>query len=233
VVVTDLVDETISRPKTFFENQGLGVVRQWPVMCPSVSAALGNALSEEQCRYSPQGVYVCIEGPRRETPAEARKFAMYGGELLGMTLAPEVFLAKELQMCYAGISYVAGDAESGSDFQPFENGRILDREKQELRALAAVEKLPRVVERLVDVLRRTPSMCACESSMQHHIARGQIGMDWRTWFDRERPTQTAAMDDVSLPVFPASFAPSFRRPAASMRSPLLYYEYPYEDSAQP
>lgn len=231
VTVSDLIDETISRPKTFFENQGLGVVRQWPVMCPSVSAALGTALCEEQCRYSPQGVYVCIEGPRRETASEARKYATYGGELLGMTLAPEVFLAKELQMCYASISYVAGYAETGSDFQPFENGRILNRATQERRGLAAVEKLPRVIERLVDVLRRTPSMCACESSMQHHIARGQIGLDWRSWFDRERPVQSDPPAEESLPVFPSAFAPTPRRPASSFRAPVFYDEYPYEDSA--
>jgi len=186
VVVSDLIDETRTRPATFFENQGLGVVRQWPVFCPSLRTAFSTALGEEKYKWTDEAVYVCIEGPRRETPAEAAKYHRLGGELLGTTLAPEVFLAKELQLCYASLAYVAEYAENGSeDFRPFENGRVLTREARDLRARAAVERLPRLLERLTDVLSRTPCSCKCESSMQHHISSGQIGWDWRTWFDNE------------------------------------------------
>ncbi|MFO0839296.1 MAG: MTAP family purine nucleoside phosphorylase [Phycisphaerae bacterium] len=195
VVVTDLIDETRCRPNTFFENMGLGVVRQWPVFCPSLRNGLLTTLSEERCAVADRGVYVCVEGPRMETPAEAHKYALLGGELLGNTLAPEVFLAKELQMCYASLCYVACYAENGSDFQPFENGRILEKSVESQRARAAVERVPRLLERMCDVLQRTPGVCQCESSMAHHIADGQIGWDWRTWFD-----ETAAMPRSDTPV---------------------------------
>jgi len=185
VIVDDLVDETHSRANTFFENRGLGVVRQWPVFCPSLRQAFATALREGGCDFVDHAVYVCIEGPRRETAGEVRKYAAYGGELLGTTLAPEVFLAKELQMCYASLCYIASYAETGSDFRPFEDGRTLEKEIQEQRASAAVERLPRLLERLVEVLPRTPGICHCESSMQHHIASGQIGWDWRTWFEKQ------------------------------------------------
>ena len=187
VVVDDLVDETQLRSNTFFENQGLGVVRQWPVFCPSLRRAFCTTLADERCDHSASGVYVCVEGPRRETPAEARKFAGYGGELIGMTLAPEVFLAKELQMCYASICYVASYAENGSEFRPFENGRVLEKSAEARRAAVAVERLPRLLERLCEVLTRTPTLCQCERSMEHHISVGQIGLDWRTWFDEAAP----------------------------------------------
>jgi 5'-methylthioadenosine phosphorylase len=144
---------------------------------------LATTLGEEGCDFVDHAAYVCIEGPRRETPAEVRKYAAYGAELLGTSLAPELFLAKELQMCYASVCYVAGYAETGSDFRPFEDGRILDVETQVARARAAVERLPRLLERLTDVLQRTPGICNCDSSMEHHITSGQIGEDWRTWFE--------------------------------------------------
>lgn len=183
VIVDDIVDETHRRAGTFFESRGLGVIRQWPVFCPSLRKAFGTALAEEDCSVSEHGTYICIEGPRRETPAEVRKYASYGGEVLGSGLAPEVFLAKELQMCYASLCWVASYAETGSDFRPFENGRTLGQRGQDQRSRAAVERLPRLLERLTDVLGRTPGICRCESSMQHHIASGQIGWDWKTWFD--------------------------------------------------
>ena len=187
VVVDDIADETHSRPTTFFENRGLGVVRQWPVFCPSLRRALATGLGEEGCDFVDHAVYVCVEGPRRETAAEVRKYAAYGGELLGTTLAPEAFLAKELQMCYASLCYVASYAEIGSDFRPFEDGRTLEREVQEQRAGAAIERLPRLLDRLTQVLRHTPGICHCESSMQHHIASGQVGWDWQTWFEAAEP----------------------------------------------
>lgn len=183
VLIDDVIDETFHRPTTFFENQGLGVVRQWPVFCPSLRAAFATALTEASCDFAQRGVYVCVEGPRRETPAEAHKYAVYGGDLIGMTLAPEVFLAKELQMCYASLCYVASYAENGSEFRPFENGKVLERSVEVNRAMTAVERLPRILEHFGDVLRRTPGICKCDSSMAHHIASGQIGWDWRTWFD--------------------------------------------------
>lgn len=205
VIVDDLIDETDSRPNTFFENQGLGVVRQWPVFCPSLRNAFLAALSHEGCTAAEKGIYVCVEGPRRETPAEVRKYMTFGGELIGTTLAPEVFLAKELQMCYASICYVASYAENGSEFRPFEHGRVLERSVQAGRAAAAVERLPRLLERLSGVLGDMVSSCACETSMQHHIAGGQIGTDWRTWFDDAlvRPEPPARRPAPLPPIAPA------------------------------
>ncbi len=62
-----------------------------------------------------KGVYVCTEGPRFETPAEINFFRMIGGDLVGMTGSPEVFLFRELDICYATIcvvtNYAAGMQE--------------------------------------------------------------------------------------------------------------------------
>jgi 5'-methylthioadenosine phosphorylase len=195
VLVSDLIDETRSRPRTFFEQLDLGDVRQWPVFCPRLQRALTGSLKQEECDFAPQGVYVCVEGPRRETPAEARKYASFGGELLGSTLAPEVFLAKELQMCYASLCYVASYAENGSDFRPFENGRILEPSAQRERAQAAVERFPRILARLCQELPQTESPCDCASAMQEHIERGRVSADWKTWFERPASPRQHAPDE--------------------------------------
>ncbi len=187
VVVDDLVDETVGRPSTFFENRGLGHLRQWPVFCPSLRKALLRSLTEEGCEFTPRGVYVCVEGPRHETPAETRKYATYGGELLGQALVPEVFLARELQMCYAPLCYVARYGEDGTNYRPFEDGRVLAESVERERAQAAVERMPRILERFCDVLTETPSMCHCDASMSPHIASGELDLDWRTWFQPPLP----------------------------------------------
>ena len=48
-------------------------------------------------------VYVSVDGPRYETAAEIRMFARLGGDVVGMTGAPEAILANELGLRYASI----------------------------------------------------------------------------------------------------------------------------------
>jgi 5'-methylthioadenosine phosphorylase len=191
VIVDDLLDETVSRPQTFFEHRGFGHLRQWPVFCPSLRKALIQALGEEKCEFASRGVYVCVEGPRHETPAETRKYAITGGELLGQALVPEVFLAKELQTCYASVCYIARYAEDGTNYRPFEDGRVLPEEVEGQRATAAVERMPRLLERFCDVLSHTPGICKCDSTMTPYVLEGQLGRDWRTWFQQSPPGEQA------------------------------------------
>lgn len=47
--------------------------------------------------------YGCVEGPRLGTRAESHFLRMAGCDLVGMTNVPEVFLAREAQICYATI----------------------------------------------------------------------------------------------------------------------------------
>ncbi len=192
VVVEDLVDETVARPNTFFTAQGFGHLRQWPVFCPSLRRALAETLQKENCDFAQHGVYVCVEGPRHETPAETRKYASYGGELLGQALVPEVFLARELQICYASVCYVGRYAEDGTNYRPFEDGRVLPEEVERQRATAAVERMPRVLERFCEVLAHTPAICDCETTMTPYITAGQLGPDWRSWFNHNRPPVPAS-----------------------------------------
>ncbi|WP_418319262.1 MTAP family purine nucleoside phosphorylase [Piscinibacter sakaiensis] len=50
--------------------------------------------------------YACVEGPRLGTRAESLFLRQAGCQLVGMTNVPEVFLAREAQICYATIGIV-------------------------------------------------------------------------------------------------------------------------------
>ncbi|MBT9506178.1 MTAP family purine nucleoside phosphorylase [Rhodoferax sp.] len=47
--------------------------------------------------------YACVEGPRLGTRAESLFLQQVGCDVVGMTNVPEVFLAREAQICYATI----------------------------------------------------------------------------------------------------------------------------------
>ena len=50
--------------------------------------------------------YVCVDGPRLGTKAESNFMRSIGADVVGMTNVPEVFLAREAQLCYATIGMV-------------------------------------------------------------------------------------------------------------------------------
>ena len=68
-------------------------------------------LHETDLQHHNQAVYACTEGPRLETPAEIRKLRILGADLVGMTLAPEAFLAREKEICYSPFCYLANYAD--------------------------------------------------------------------------------------------------------------------------
>ncbi len=103
VIPDDYIDMVRHQPATFFEEGGMDYVGQTPPFCPEARNALLHVLSGAR----PKGVYIGVDGPRRETAAEARMFRSWGADLRGMNLVPEVYLAKELGVCFAAVLTVS------------------------------------------------------------------------------------------------------------------------------
>jgi 5'-methylthioadenosine phosphorylase len=184
----DLVDETKRRECTFFNDLGHGFIRQNPTFCSHLFGALVKECITRFGACRSDSVYVCTEGPRLETAAEIRKFKTFGGDLVGMTLVPEVFLAKELEMCYAAICYITNYAEGvrQREFRPgvlFE-GLLDDEERASVDA--AVAMLPELALAVVDILSKQDRTCTCGKSMERYRRRGDIGEDWRTWITKRK-----------------------------------------------
>ena len=149
VLIDDLIDETVAPPTSCVPTFDTAHIRQWPVFCPDLRQNIARTLQDLETPFTDRGVYVCVDGHRQETPAEVRKYASFGGDLIGRALAPEVFLAKELELAYASACYVSGYAEGGSGARPFERGQVLEWSVEQERVAAAVAFVPRLMERLL------------------------------------------------------------------------------------
>ncbi|MBS3750296.1 MAG: S-methyl-5'-thioadenosine phosphorylase, partial [Anaerolineales bacterium] len=53
-----------------------------------------------------QGAFITIEGPRFSTRSESNTFRTWGMSIIGMTTAPEAFLAREAELCYASLAHI-------------------------------------------------------------------------------------------------------------------------------
>lgn len=183
IVPHDLLDEGRGGPHTFFAGVGWGFIRHNPLFCPELKAALMTALAGVPFTVHGQGVYVATTGPRLETAAEIRKFRLLGGDLVGQTLAPEVFLARELELCYAALTYVVNYAE-GLRERPYQPGVLFEglATPEEVSRVAAVEAaFPEIILRILPSMAATPRGCPCPRLLERYRLRGDIREDWRTW----------------------------------------------------
>ncbi len=186
VIPDDVLDETGSAVKTFFDGMGIGVIRMSDPFCPDLRAAFGSALRSKETAFHDGGVYAGTHGPRLETAAEMRKLRALGGTVVGMTVVPEVFLARELEICYASVCLVVNQAE-GMRKRPYAPGILFEglASDEELESVRSVEEnFADLALALVKAAGAGPKpRCHCRAALERYRIRGDIGQDWRGWWD--------------------------------------------------
>ncbi len=183
VVPHDLIDETRSRETTFFKDTGIGFIRQDQPFCPEMRWALHESVHHSGVAHHEEAVYVCTEGPRLESPAEIRKLRIIGGDLVGMTLIPETFLARELEMCYAPVCYLTNYAE-GVVPRKFQKGQLFEgmqTEAERVLVEESISKFPALLGNAFLALREMDRACHCQDAMRRYKDKGMIGDDWHRW----------------------------------------------------
>ena len=127
VIADQFIDFTKVRPVTFYEGAYTIVDEDDPnddlvkeylnndrvvhidvtePFCPVMRGLLKKILSETGERFHGKGTYAAMEGPRLETSAEIQALSRLGADIVGMTLVPEIVLARELSMHFASLNVV-------------------------------------------------------------------------------------------------------------------------------
>lgn len=116
--------------KTFFDDR-LGFVT--PCLSEKIRQAVVSAAAELRVQLVSTGTYIQTTGPRFETKAEVRVLAGWG-DVVGMTMASEATLSREIGLEYASVclvdNYANGVCEETVDIVEIEkaqkrNSRIL------------------------------------------------------------------------------------------------------------
>jgi 5'-methylthioadenosine phosphorylase len=124
VLLSDFLDFTTSRCKTFFD-EGAVHIDVTQAYCARLRSLVSVTASDLNLSLQDGGTYACTDGPRFETPAEIRAYAQWGADVVGMTGVPEVVLAREANISYAGVSIVTNFA-AGISPQPLTQAEVLD-----------------------------------------------------------------------------------------------------------
>jgi 5'-methylthioadenosine phosphorylase len=105
VLPEQFVDLTRQRPTTFFDGGRAIHVSLADPFCPRLLAAAAAAGRATGHPFAEHRCYVCVEGPRFSTRAESAWFRTMA-DIIGMTLVPEVTLARERALCYVCLAMV-------------------------------------------------------------------------------------------------------------------------------
>ncbi|MGP8073718.1 MAG: S-methyl-5'-thioadenosine phosphorylase [Thermoplasmata archaeon] len=155
VLPSQFVDLTKQRPTTFYDGGRVFHVSLADPFCPDLTRAAADVGRETETPFSQGKTYVCVEGPRFSTRAESSFFRQFA-DVIGMTLVPEVTLARERAVCYLCLAMVT-DFDVWAD-RPVEAKEILETMHQN------AVRMNRVLVRLLPRLGTVPT-CACAHAL--------------------------------------------------------------------
>jgi len=155
VLPDQFVDLTKQRPTTFYDGGKVYHVSLADPFCPDLSRAAAEAGRKLGFPFAEQKTYVCVEGPRFSTRAESRFFRSFA-DIIGMTLVPEVTLARERAVCYACLAMVT-DFDVWAD-HPVETKEILATMAQNS------DRMQKVLTELIPRVAATPT-CSCAKAL--------------------------------------------------------------------
>lgn len=169
VVPDQLFDYTTGRrERTFFDR---GLVAHVSVAEPFdavLSAHLVAVASSLGAVAHQGGVFLVEEGPRFATRAESRIFKAWGCDIIGMTTAPEAFLAREAEIAYATLAHITDYDSWHESEEPVTVEQVMHTFKGNISRVEAV--LAKALATF-DPLQESPAHRALDGAIMTHRDR--------------------------------------------------------------
>ncbi|MGE5416685.1 MAG: phosphorylase [Acidobacteriota bacterium] len=109
IIPDDYLDQSM-RKDVGLDDRYLLVMRD--ALCNDLRTLLEKeAATFKDYRLFKRGVYAVTDGRHFESPAEVRHLGIAGADVVGQSICPEVYLAREIGACYAGIYLVVNYGE--------------------------------------------------------------------------------------------------------------------------
>lgn len=161
-VPDQFIDFTKKRQYTFYDGGQVCHISAADPFCPDLRSIVIDKIKKLNFPMHEKATYVCIEGPRFSTRAESRFFRdVMKADVIGMTLVPEVNLAREAEICYLSIATVT-DYDVWAD-HPVTSSEIIETLAKN------VEKTKKLITELVPAIPVARSKCACGSALENAL----------------------------------------------------------------
>lgn len=155
VVCDQFVDFTKKRDYTFYDKEAVHASLADP-FCSELRKLFCKEAEKLNIPVHKKGTYLCIEGPRFSTRAESKFFRSFA-DIIGMTLIPEVVLAREQEICYLSLAMIT-DYDVWQP-HPVNAGEVIKTMKENL---GKIKKLLEISLPEIDEKRN----CFCKESLK-------------------------------------------------------------------
>jgi 5'-methylthioadenosine phosphorylase len=153
------IDFTKKRQYTFYDGGQVCHVSVADPLCPELCRIAIDRTKKLKFPMHDRATYICIEGPRFSTRAESKFFRdIMKADIIGMTLVPEVNLAREAEICYMSIATVT-DYDVWAD-KPVSSAEIIEMLAKN------VEKTKKLIADLVPAIPAARKKCSCGSALE-------------------------------------------------------------------
>ena len=158
-VPDQFIDFTKNRQYTFYDGGQVCHVSLADPFCPELRNIAIDKIKKLKYSLHSEGTYICVEGPRFSTRAESRFFRdVMKADIIGMTLVPEVNLAREAEICYVSIATI-------TDYDVWANHPVTSTEIIETLA-KNVEKTKKLIAELVATIPAVRNNCSCSKTLE-------------------------------------------------------------------
>lgn len=153
------IDFTKKRQYTFYDGGQVCHVSVADPFCPELCNVAIDVMKKLKFPMHNKATYVCIEGPRFSTRAESKFFRdVLKADIIGMTLVPEVNLAREAEICYVSVATVT-DYDVWAD-KPVSSAEIIETLAKN------VEKTKKLIADLVPAIPASRMKCGCGNALE-------------------------------------------------------------------
>ncbi|OGI02554.1 MAG: methylthioadenosine phosphorylase [Candidatus Melainabacteria bacterium GWF2_37_15] len=162
VICDQFVNKTYNRKDTFYDGPITTHVSPADPYCPELREIAVKTAKDIGIKVHETGTILVIQGPRFSTKAESKFFTAMGWEVINMTQYPEVYLAREMELCTLNISLIT-DYDSGlvGDVEPVSHSEVLKVFN------ANNEKLRKLLFALIEQIPGNRNNCGCSTVLEH------------------------------------------------------------------
>lgn len=158
-----IIDRTVARARTFFEDGVVAHVGMADPFCPAFTDLVVSRAANVGLTVERGGTYLAVEGPQFSTRAESALYRSWGAAVIGMTAMPEARLAREAELCYVQVSMVTDFDVWHESAQPVTVEAVIEN----LRQNSANAK--KVLLAIVDGDLPAASTCGCGTALANAI----------------------------------------------------------------
>ena len=168
IIPSQMIDNTSGRSNTFFGHGLVAHVSMADPFCTKMSTKISDLLESTDINYHTGKTIIVIEGPQFSTYAESHMYRKWGGDIIGMTTAPEAKLAREAEICYVSIA-MATDYDCWNKSQDSVTSQMVISNLQK-----NVSKVRHLIKNITEITDLPDDTCVCRASLSDALIKDRL-----------------------------------------------------------